>query len=166
MLSAPDVKRTALYRLYDIEDRLLYVGIAVDPEVRLRVHSREKTWWPHVAQRSIEWFTSRPAAEAAEVAAIATEKPAHNVSHSTTRRRGDAKHEYRSPYPKPRQVRIATQRWTEFGRAAKLAESSRGKVIVQLIDWYIREPGAKLPARPDRDIVEAARTAREKGETA
>lgn len=160
MTEETEGKPTAVYRLYDIEDRLLYVGIAVDPEVRLRVHSREKTWWPHVAQRSIEWFTSRPAAEAAEVAAIATERPAHNVSHSTTRRRGDAKQEYRSPYPKPRQVRIATHRWTEFRRAAKLADSSRGKVVVQLIDWYIREPGAKLPARPEREVVEQARAAR------
>jgi predicted GIY-YIG superfamily endonuclease len=153
--------RTALYRLYDIDDRLLYIGIAVDPESRMRVHAREKTWWPLVAQRSIEWFTDRPTAEAAERSAIITEKPVHNVSHSTTRQRGDAKHEYRSPYPKPRQVRVATQRWMEFGRAAKLGGTSRGKVVAQLIDWYIREPGAELPERPDRSVVVAARDARQ-----
>ncbi|MFE9286691.1 GIY-YIG nuclease family protein [Streptomyces olivaceus] len=144
------VTRTALYRLYDIDDRLLYIGIAVDPETRLRVHSREKTWWPMVAQRSIEWFADRPAAEAAERSAIVTEKPVHNVSHSTTRKRGDAIREYRSPYPKPRQVRIATQRWGEFGRVARLGGTSRGKVVAQLIDWYIGEPGAELPVRPQK----------------
>ncbi|MYU24609.1 GIY-YIG nuclease family protein [Streptomyces sp. SID8352] len=156
--------RTALYRLYDVDDQLLYIGIAVDPETRMRVHSREKTWWPLVAQRSIEWFTDRPAAEAAERSAIITEQPVHNVSHSTTRQRGDAKHEYRSPYPKPRQVRIATQRWIEFGRAAKVGGTSRGKVVAQLIDWYIREPGAKLPDRPERAVTEAARKARQSKE--
>ena len=156
--------RTALYRLYDIDDRLLYIGIAVDPETRMRVHSREKTWWPLVAQRSIEWFTDRPAAEVAERVAIVAEKPVHNVSHSTTRQRGDAKHEYRSPYPKPRQVRIATQRWMEFGRVAKLGGTSRGRVVAQLIDWYIREPGARLPSRPDRDVIEAVRKVRQEEE--
>ncbi|MEW2070028.1 hypothetical protein [Streptomyces sp. NPDC007346] len=139
---------TALYRLFDRDGALLYVGIAVDPEVRLRVHSREKTWWPRVAQRSIEWFGSRPDAEVAEVRAITCEGPSQNVSHSTTRQRGDAKAEYRSPYPKPRQVRIPTDMWTQFGRAAKLGGTSRAKVVSQLIDWYISEPGATPPIRP------------------
>ncbi|MGW6288864.1 hypothetical protein [Streptomyces sp. NPDC055107] len=144
-----DVERpTALYRLFDEGGTLLYVGIAVDPEVRLRVHSREKTWWPRVAQRSIEWFASRSEAEAAEVQAITCEGPSQNVSHSTTRQRGDARGEYRSPYPKPRQVRIPTDMWTQFGRAAKLGGTSRAKVVSQLIDWYIGEPGVTPPVRP------------------
>lgn len=139
---------TALYRLFDQDGALLYVGVAVDPEVRLRVHSREKTWWPRVSQRSIEWFASRPEAEAAEVRAITSEGPSRNVEHSTTRQRGDAKAEYRSPYPKPRQVRIPTNMWTQFGRAAKLGGTSRAKVVSQLIDWYIGEPGVTPPVRP------------------
>ncbi|WP_097930877.1 MULTISPECIES: GIY-YIG nuclease family protein [unclassified Streptomyces] len=139
---------TALYRLFDEEGVLLYVGIAVDPEVRLRVHAREKTWWPQVAQRSIEWFANRAEAEAAEMQAIVSEGPSRNVEHSTTRQRGDAKAEYRSPYPKPRQVRIPTDMWTQFGRAAKLGGTSRAKVVSQLIDWYIGEPGVTPPVRP------------------
>lgn len=150
-MTNPTKTPTALYRLFDQDGALLYIGIAVDPEVRLRVHSREKTWWPQVAQRSIEWFASRPEAEAAEIQAITSESPTHNVSHSTTRQRGDAKAEYRSPYPKPRQVRIPTDMWKRFGRAAKLGGTSRAKVVSEMIDWYIGEPDAIPPVRPPLD---------------
>jgi len=145
-------KATAVYRLFDNEGVLLYVGIAVDPNIRWRVHAREKTWWPSVSRRDVEWFPSRPAAEAAEVTAIASESPLYNVEHSTTRRRGDAKSEYRSVYTKPRQIRIATKAWADFGRATKAMGTTRAKVIVQLIAWYIRVPGARLPTRPERTL--------------
>lgn len=141
-------KATALYRLYDADEALLYVGIAVDPPVRLRIHSGEKTWWPQVARHTVEWHPDRPSAEVAEVAAIVTEKPRYNVEHSTTRARGDALAEYRSKYPKPRQIRIAVQMWNDFGKATKAAGTSRAAVIGEFMRWYMRRPGAKLPDRP------------------
>lgn len=140
--------RTALYRLWDAQGGLLYIGIAVDPDVRWRVHRREKTWSHLVAERVTEWFPDRPAAEAAEAAAISSEKPRYNVSHSTTRKRGDAKGEYRNLYAKPRQVRIATQAWKNFGAAAKVAGTTRGRLLVEFVAWYLRKPGAKMPKRP------------------
>lgn len=142
------MSRTALYRLSDAQGALLYVGIATNPNTRWNVHKREKTWAHLVTERAIEWFPDRSAAEAAEVAAISAEKPRYNVSHSTTRNRGDAKGEYRRLYPTPRQVRIATQTWKEFGAAAKAAGTTRGRLLVEFINWYLRSPGAKLPKRP------------------
>lgn len=73
-------KRTALYRLYDEDDRLLYVGIAFNPRVRCYHHKKHKPWWPSVARREVEWHDNRRQAEAAESAAIAAEKPRYNVS--------------------------------------------------------------------------------------
>lgn len=143
--------RTAMYRLFDEAGQLLYVGIAVNPDTRWSTHAREKTWWPQVARRTVEWFDDRPSAEAAEVAAIASEAPQFNVEHSTTRRRGDAKAEYRRLYATPRQVRVATSAWRDFGLATKAAGTTRPRMIVQFIAWYLREPGAKMPARPDRE---------------
>ncbi|MGW6741681.1 GIY-YIG nuclease family protein [Streptomyces sp. NPDC055025] len=75
-------ERTALYRLYDKTDQLLYVGIASDPKNRWYRHATDKEWWPEVATRDVEWFDSREQASAAEVNAITSEKPLHNRTHN------------------------------------------------------------------------------------
>ncbi|GGW82896.1 hypothetical protein GCM10010340_70590 [Streptomyces griseoloalbus] len=79
VITAPE-ERTALYRLYDAEDVLLYVGIAKDPKLRWQGHAHSPTsqWWPQVARKEVEWFATREAADAAETAAIEAERPVHN----------------------------------------------------------------------------------------
>lgn len=75
-----DHERTALYRLYDEERALLYVGITRNVEQRFSEHERDKPWWPLVTTRAVEWFDTRPAALAAELVAIHDEHPVHNVT--------------------------------------------------------------------------------------
>ncbi|MFC9700900.1 type II toxin-antitoxin system prevent-host-death family antitoxin [Streptomyces sp. NPDC056943] len=74
----PSNRDTALYRLYDVEDRLLYVGITGDPKVRFTQHRKEKPWWAEVALREVEWFSTRSDAERAEQRAIRREVPRYN----------------------------------------------------------------------------------------
>lgn len=82
--AALEDRRTALYRLFDVDGVLLYVGISVDPRKRFHGHrygngrSKPKEWWPQVASSRIEWFDSRPEAEFAESFAVVTEHPRHN----------------------------------------------------------------------------------------
>lgn len=45
-------------------------------------------------------------------------------------------------------VSVGKTRWDRFGVAAGVTR--RAEVIRALIDWYLREPGAKLPERPPR----------------
>lgn len=71
-----------MYRLYDQRDRLIYVGISGNPEIRFRQHAADKDWWPQVARHEIEWFNSRMGALAAEKAAIRTKGPLYNRDHS------------------------------------------------------------------------------------
>lgn len=71
--------RTALYRLFDGQDRLLYIGIASNPERRWAEHKNDKTWWPQVKRRTVEWHPSRLVAMTAEARAIKSEQPAHNI---------------------------------------------------------------------------------------
>ncbi|MGW7410531.1 GIY-YIG nuclease family protein [Streptomyces sp. NPDC054833] len=73
--------RTALYRLYDDHDTLLYVGIAGNPQTRWADHARDKrnTWWPQVSMKEIVWFDSREEAAEAELTAILAERPRHNA---------------------------------------------------------------------------------------
>ncbi|MBP5892819.1 GIY-YIG nuclease family protein [Streptomyces scabiei] len=79
-----DPIRTALYRCFDADEELLYVGISYDPTARWKQHQSNSPWWRDVAVRTVEWFDDRPAAEAAERKAIQTEGPRHNVVHRPT----------------------------------------------------------------------------------
>ena len=56
----------------------------------------------------------------------------------------------------PRQMRIPDDEWLPFDQAAKAAGTVRAEAVREFIRWYLRRPGAKLPARPDRaDWAEA-----------
>lgn len=136
---------TALYRLFDAAGRLLYIGIAVSPRTRWYAHREEKSWWPEVARETIEWFPSRVQAESAEKAAIKTEAPMYNVTHSLNRKRGDAAAENKSKYARVRTVRIPDPDWSDM-RA--LAGRDLTKVVCEFVAWYLRRPGAKAPSRP------------------
>lgn len=74
--------RTALYRLRAADHRLLYVGISANPDLRWGQHSITKPWWSAVEHRELEWHESRALAEAAERAAIRSERPVWNVVHA------------------------------------------------------------------------------------
>lgn len=74
--------RTALYRLFDAEGVLLYVGISHDPEKRWTEHAKFKDWWGLVAKKATEWFEERSHAARAEEAAIRAEKPRFNILHA------------------------------------------------------------------------------------
>ncbi len=45
-------------------------------------------------------------------------------------------------------VSVGRERWERFGKRA--GDTRRAEVVRALIDWYLREPGAKLPDRPPR----------------
>lgn len=72
--------RTALYRLFDATEQLLYVGISTQPETRWTQHAADKPWWPLVQHRKLEWHPDRGAAEDAERTAVRTEEPLYNTA--------------------------------------------------------------------------------------
>lgn len=76
--SRDECERTALYRLYDAEDDLLYIGISRDPEKRFKAHEHDKNWWHCVRYVDLTWFSSFPAARRAENAAHRSERPPYN----------------------------------------------------------------------------------------
>lgn len=69
-----------LYRLFDAQDNLLYVGVTFMPGNRFDQHRREKHWWDQVARKEIEPFESRSSALDAERSVIAAEAPRHNLA--------------------------------------------------------------------------------------
>lgn len=75
---APDPGPTAVYRLWDAQGKLLYVGLSHSPRNRYVQHEGDKLWWPAVERRHETWYDTRKEAEAAERAAIGNEAPLYN----------------------------------------------------------------------------------------
>lgn len=71
--------RTALYRYFDAEGRLLYVGIAFNPIARQSQHRSAAAWYGSLDRMSAEWFATRREALDAERRAISSEDPLHNI---------------------------------------------------------------------------------------
>jgi hypothetical protein len=78
----PAQNETALYRHFDKDGRLLYVGISLSAVVRMQQHIRQAKWARDIARIEVEWFETRCEAEAAEWRAIRTEGPIHNQTHN------------------------------------------------------------------------------------
>ena len=69
---------TALYRLYSVDGRLLYVGISSHIGRRWGEHQADKEWWTEVATATVEHFETGALAKSAETLAILNEKPLYN----------------------------------------------------------------------------------------
>ena len=76
----------ALYRHYDRQGRLLYVGITDNMTRRSKEHSGND-WWKEVDDTRVQYLDTRPHAEALERVAIQFEKPLHNVALNPEARR-------------------------------------------------------------------------------
>lgn len=74
-------ERVSVYRFFNKEGELLYVGMSRDPDKRERAHSRNAadTWYPKAVRRNIVWYNDRIAAEKAEMEAITNESPLFNI---------------------------------------------------------------------------------------
>ncbi|MEU9323230.1 GIY-YIG nuclease family protein [Streptomyces canus] len=71
--------RTAVYRLYDARESLLYVGITRNIKERWQSHELIQRWWHLVARRDVSWLASRDAALEAEARAVENEGPLYNA---------------------------------------------------------------------------------------
>lgn len=69
---------TQLYRHFDAQDTLLYVGISLSAVKRLSQH-RGADWFNHITRVTIEHYATRWAALDAEAWAIHHDKPLHNT---------------------------------------------------------------------------------------
>jgi hypothetical protein len=75
---------TALYRWYDADDLLLYVGITSSFSTRQSRHAQKSSWSEFAVRSAVERFPTRKAALAAEVAAIEAEAPLFNSAFNDT----------------------------------------------------------------------------------
>ena len=73
---------TTLYRHYDINDNLLYVGISINAFNRLKQHKKYSEWSNKAVKMLHESFNTREEALIAERNAIKRERPLYNVIHN------------------------------------------------------------------------------------
>jgi hypothetical protein len=74
------VKGQQLYRLYDADGELLYIGISYSAIARFAKHKQTQPWIDDVCRIEIESHeVDRWEIEAMEIAAIQAERPRHNV---------------------------------------------------------------------------------------
>jgi len=151
-------ERTAVYRLYDCENTLLYVGISGDYLYRWRQHSLCQPWWGEVERFDIEWLDTREDALLCEKYAMAVERPVHNLQSSPWRSTPRSGGGY-DVFPKPPPagdckftVRLDPVERARFVAAAHDSGSNAAELLRTFIAWFLREPGVELPDRPPRRL--------------
>ena len=127
---------TAVYWLYDVAGRLLYVGASWDLETRWAGHRTEKAWWGEVDQSTtrVVWYDSREEALRAEVLAIALERPIYNIA-------GLREDRHRDPT-------VTVRPTGQVKDAATEALSQRGWTVGEALHaallWILSDPAAAL----------------------
>ena len=71
---------TSLYRHYDSEGKLLYVGISLSAITRLAQHKDHSHWYDRISKVAIEKFETRELALIAERNAVVSEHPECNIN--------------------------------------------------------------------------------------
>lgn len=84
-------RRPLVYRIYDTDDRLIYIGHSCSLQQRFVDHSQSAWWWSLAARIAIQLHPDRNSVRAAEAVAIQEEQPMFNVA-CTGRDRMDFEH--------------------------------------------------------------------------
>ena len=73
------ISQTKLYKIYDAEETLLYVGVSISILRRFEEHLNSTKWSKTAATIKIETFDKRSSAIKAEELAIKSENPIFNI---------------------------------------------------------------------------------------
>jgi hypothetical protein len=76
----PGISASEFDEPVDEQASLLYVGVSLNAVARLSAHNRDSHWFNRIARVEVERHPTREAALAAELEAIRTEKPLHNIA--------------------------------------------------------------------------------------
>lgn len=81
----------ALYRHFDADGVLLYVGMSAAPSQRMIHHASNSSWGREIATVTLQWFDTKQEALEAERVAIETEAPRDNCQHGLRKRAATAR---------------------------------------------------------------------------
>lgn len=90
---------TTVYRFWEKDGTLLYIGITFSTHRRFSQHKSLKPWWDEVDHITLEHFLTRAEAQLAEEIAVRKEQPRYNCNYIMPK----------VPVPKPRRRRMSKQ---------------------------------------------------------
>ena len=73
-----------LYRIFDKDGNLLYVGATTNPALRFDAHAKAQPWWPEAATITLQHCFDWDELYTEEIEAIRTESPKYNELHADT----------------------------------------------------------------------------------
>jgi len=112
-----------LYRHYDVNGVLLYVGISFCAVLRLSAHRKESGWYGEIVRVEIERFPTRYAVLVAERKAIRAENPRHNIK-------------YNSPVPERSDIGLATDLIADAPNLLYFERIQKSYSILSRQAWY------------------------------
>lgn len=77
--AGPPDRPAAVYRIYNTDGEIIYVGVGYDPWKRLQGHLARASWAGSIHSYAADWFPSRALADQVEQALIRQERPIYNV---------------------------------------------------------------------------------------
>jgi predicted GIY-YIG superfamily endonuclease len=121
---------TFVYRLFDAEGALIYIGMSDDVARRVHDHALRKPWGSTIARCEKSLYPTRQEAARAECSAIYSEQPFFNVNHT-----GRPRLWTRVPAPElvPRTLRMSA------AMSARLEEKARAnhRTVPGEIRWAV-----------------------------
>lgn len=80
--TTPPQAQASVYRYYDRDGTLLYVGVTKRGQIRNCEHASFKEWWPYVSTQEVEHFPTYQMALSEEKALICERRPPFNKQHN------------------------------------------------------------------------------------
>lgn len=74
--------RNVLYRMFDSDGDLLYVGATTNLGMRIQHHAQTQPWWDEASEIKLQRFDTWEELARAEIKAIQEEDPTYNVIHA------------------------------------------------------------------------------------
>lgn len=136
-----------LYRLYDADWHLLYVGITGYPSARFSAHQRDKSWWCEVAAIILEHCESREDLQSREIAAVRDEHPRYNIAmprHVWPRPRPAARTDGTKPFDLESLKAAGEPRAQAREERAEAFDEARIAAIAAIADGMTEVEAAKL----------------------
>lgn len=134
----------AVYRVFNEQMDLLYVGTSMDPFSRFQDHVHTASFAPLARHIKIDWFQSKEEADKAEMEAIVNECPAFNRTFAVKN----------APIQSPEEI-IAT--WDKVQRKKQLAKLRQRRKRAKDAAEAGGQPRAELKAGKTQALIDLAK---------
>lgn len=144
----------SLYRIFGVDDVLLYVGISRNPAARIKSHMARAKWADDIAAVTFEKCGGRGEAEIAEANAIRDGRPIHNIRHAGRAEENPA-YDFIARAGRDRLMKFTGIKYSSLTNAA-----ARGVIPArwaELVALFCRKHGEYCPVKAFSFLGDAAR---------